>query len=464
MLSRPRLIYDGVSKPPPSPMEAINLPESSHTPLFLVVADRGDYRPIVTNIAGASTKYGISDSKSDPLYTPHVTAMLMHLANGGVANFIRIPVEGVKKAIARLSIVMDMEDNDSYGYYFVVTEPTDVGSAIVRTSGRKTTYPIFDIQYNEDGTHGNDIGFELLSANNGTKNSLSPEEINRYLTTKSFPYVVKMIERNANQKTTIATAIGTLDGTSDNVFVELNQRCGNKLTTHTYSNSVWALQQVIFNAEETYPPSEESTEIDRPSHVDIVGHTDQFGTLCQSTYPIDNPSEFMLIEGNPFFLSGGDNGVDSTSPLSVLQRYDEAVNAFLSVDSLQVLADPVRAPFRSFYDTGFSIRTKLRLFNLKKVRPEITLIISAYSIADYSGEDITPPPSGISCAGAEDELFFGIASIVSEDLDQLYELTYEIDGVETTLSGLTQTDLRDQLNEIPGMEAIGWDFSGGQYE
>lgn len=467
MLSRPRLIYDGVSNSAPitPPIEDFQVPESSHTPLFLIVADRGDYRPTMSDLNTLSSKYGIGSLTTNPLSNHHIESAIAHLENGGVGNILRLKIAGATKAIARLSIVVDAEDNDSLGYYFTVTRPTTMATALVQTVGSKTTYPIFDIQYKEDGTYGNNIGFDIQSAINGSRFSLSLEEINQYITSKGFPCVVKMVERQGSQNVTLAVGTGTVDGTPDNVLMELNRQCGNRLNTHTYADSIWALQQTIFDAEETFPITNESTEINRPSDVDIFGHTDQFGIPYQSTYPIDHSSEFILIEGNPFFLSGGSNGLPTTSPLDTLNAYDDAVSEFLSIDNLSVLVDPSQAPFRSFYDSGFSLRTKLRLFNLKKVRPEITLVISAYSVADYVGEEITPPPSGISCDGAEDELFFTL-NLSDYPQEDTFELTYEINGVETVLTGLTQTNLRDRLAEIPGMEAITWESAsyGGEIE
>lgn len=112
----------------------------------------------------------------------------------------------------------------------------------------------------------------------------------------------------------------------------------------------------------------------------------------------------VLTEGESYAFIGGSDGYPYTETgeldkLQQLRLYDEAVRGELK--SMATAANPYvnmsRFPYTVWYDSGYAMDTKLAAFNILKHRPEVTVIQTPHSVAEYGNEVIIPE---ISCAGA----------------------------------------------------------------
>lgn len=112
----------------------------------------------------------------------------------------------------------------------------------------------------------------------------------------------------------------------------------------------------------------------------------------------------LLVEGEMHAFTGGSDGYPYTETgeldkLQQLRLYDEAVRGELK--SMATAANPYvnmsRFPYTVWYDSGYAMDTKLAAFNILKHRPEVTVIQTPHSVAEYGTEVIIPE---ISCAGA----------------------------------------------------------------
>lgn len=112
----------------------------------------------------------------------------------------------------------------------------------------------------------------------------------------------------------------------------------------------------------------------------------------------------VLAEGESYAFIGGSDGYPYTETgeldkLQQLRMYDEAVRGELK--SMATAANPYvnmsRFPYTVWYDSGYAMDTKLAAFNILKHRPEVTVIQTPHSVAEYGTEVIIPE---ISCAGA----------------------------------------------------------------
>lgn len=112
----------------------------------------------------------------------------------------------------------------------------------------------------------------------------------------------------------------------------------------------------------------------------------------------------VLAEGESYAFIGGSDGYPYTETgeldkLQQLRMYDEAVRGELK--SMATAANPYvnmsRFPYTVWYDSGYAMDTKLAAFNILKHRPEVTVIQTPHSVAEYGNEVIIPE---ISCAGA----------------------------------------------------------------
>ncbi len=112
----------------------------------------------------------------------------------------------------------------------------------------------------------------------------------------------------------------------------------------------------------------------------------------------------VLTEGESYAFIGGSDGYPYTETgeldkLQQLRMYDEAVRGELK--SMGNAGNPYvnmsRFPYTVWYDSGYAMDTKLAAFNILKHRPEVTVIQTPHSVAEYGTEVVIPE---ISCVGA----------------------------------------------------------------
>lgn len=159
-------------------------------------------------------------------------------------------------------------------------------------------------------------------------------------------------------------------------------------------------------------------------------HNDRNHHLNGDLYNSENFNGTLFTDGYFHNFTGGSDGYPldaygNVDKLKLLRLYDETVrNKFEGAsDPNSVYRNLARLPFTVWYDSGYAMLTKLAAFNMLKSRPEVTLIQSAWSVADYgSVVDPVPPKPQISCDGATNTT--GCVDITE---DGLYDL--RINGV-----------------------------------
>lgn len=146
-------------------------------------------------------------------------------------------------------------------------------------------------------------------------------------------------------------------------------------------------------------------------------HNSGFEHINGNIHDGENYSGVVFDDGFVHSFSGGSDGYPldingNVDKLELLRLYDEAVRQ--KFESMKDESHPYRniakLPFKVWYDSGYSMDTKLVTFNLLKHRPEVTIILATWSVADYGDviEDtpvdpeppIDPPEIIISCEGA----------------------------------------------------------------
>ncbi len=117
-------------------------------------------------------------------------------------------------------------------------------------------------------------------------------------------------------------------------------------------------------------------------------------------------------DGEMHGFTGGSDGYPYTESgeldkLQLLRMYDEAVRAEMLTMKVEGNAyhNMARFPYTVWYDSGYTMETKLAAFSILKWRPEVTVIQSGYSVAEYGAvipEPEVPEPEvpTISCVGA----------------------------------------------------------------
>lgn len=160
----------------------------------------------------------------------------------------------------------------------------------------------------------------------------------------------------------------------------------------------------------------------------------------------------------PLYGQGGDDGIiyntDGTPDnLATLQLFDDGVKAYVhELSSGEYnFRDMARFPVSALWDSGFSLETKKGFIRLMGVRKDITVFLTTFIQADYSGTPIITPPDpvrpAISCAGGQMDVIFEIEE------NRLYSL--EIDG-RMVAQNVSITQLRVTLQS--------YGISSGFYE
>lgn len=167
-------------------------------------------------------------------------------------------------------------------------------------------------------------------------------------------------------------------------------------------------------------------------------------------FTIKGNSIYGGIEFNtslPIYGQGGSDGltynVDGTADnLANLAIYDGCVRTY--VEELAAghynFADMARYPVSAFWDSGYSLDTKKSFIRLMGIRKDITVFLSTFIQADYTGtpdaEVPEPVRPTITCVGGQMDAIFEV------DPTRLYNL--EIDG-RTVAVNVDITQLRISL-------------------
>lgn len=489
-MNKPGVNYGGLTASTPSVGELSRPPINSHTPLFFVLSSDGSQTAQITSAANVS-QYGDIGRDKSSVHRTHQNAYLLDLLDRqGTAIVNRLTLPAATHATLRFSLEvilssLPLYDRDEFGQYIkdqydepipigtidgfrtIIHAQTDVtvGDGVIVENYRSgttlspitqeylgtvaindlivhpssTLYPLFDLQYANVGSGGNQLQVEIARGAN-------------------HPFKIRLVL----DRRVIADVEFSLDGDLDRLDA-LN--LPSLKVPHIYSSSIATVKELLlygtdyqgvhFNGVDDYLMVFESEVVSDAAKASIREDFDLFSLQFKDGVPypaVINDSKWFdgtpVGEGSYQFLAGGSDGYPlnangDVDRLELLRLFDSLASATYRAMSLgqHPLCDPVRFPYRSIYDSGYSMQTKVAMAAVKKSRPEVQVFVTPYSVADFV--PVLAPV--ISCDGATHEV-----AIKALDLVELY--TLEIDG-QVVAEGLTLLQLVDALNSTEQVEA-----------
>lgn len=398
-------------------------------PLIMTLAERG---PLIANIASDDfgTLFGASTTKyGSPFYTHAVELMQSSIrpAPAAAITVRRLIPEGAD--IARLQFCLDVVKNNLVVYqrdpitgkYIedengdpIPVEPAsnvmgvqakwvvravaaeDIGNtasskgSMIGSSDSEdfesVLYPIFDIEVSHFGAYGNNVGY-ALSAPSGNDGEVDED---KYDALSSFIYNLRIYERMANSSK--ATLQRTLSSGADVAFTvqpgdfyeptrqamyagdAIVQAYRNIETTpggaygpiktwHTYQANIDTILDMIYPDESVANP-----DITAKYQINLLDAFDITGAPHYHYRVLGIEDGGLIFSTDTIEYSmGGNDGVITADTFDTLVR-EEFLNIGNSPIPYKSLS---RYPFRAFFDSGFSLETKLAMPNLLKIRADV---------------------------------------------------------------------------------------------
>ncbi len=298
--------------------------------------------------------------------------------------------------------------------------------------------PIGDLEINHYGKYGDRIGAII---NAPTALDANPADTAKMAVIKAFLYNLTIVERPKDNTTPIVQRNlddelsvdftfkdDTYDPQLDDAALYLpsvvaeNYDASNDLSVnpvyapygriHVYRDNIVGLLDLLCIGDVVVNPTtttagEEDYDADAFRDVNNVEFTDhpenrdllnfltgidQYG-VPYFTFDVLSSVKFGGVAvgaNNILYASGGSDGLDinaSTGRPDVLKNsltFDKLVKTqFDNYGNLLNFTDALRFPQSIFYDTGFSINTKLSLANMIGVRKDLSLILATHRFAEY---------------------------------------------------------------------------------
>lgn len=340
------------------------------------------------------------------------------------------------------------------------------GTVIAEQSSR--TYPIFDLELRDSGEFGNGITMTLANVIRDLTDVTDPRDFiarasiafNENVTdiilnkqgeaTTSFTLSGNVIDPLTAVKQHLSSAVNNFDGLigrahvyQSNIEEVLDKLIHGSEIDPTYLGEKALIEEAILlntDVDLTYPHAADlDVDLNRYYFNILTGKNNKGKFFINGDYPsLEQSSDLEFTEGEAVSFLGGSDGfpLDSNGEvdrLKLLQLYDEAVRIELNkfTNPGHMYQDLAKNPYTVWYDSGYSMPTKTAAFNINRYRPEITLILAAFSYADYNESGLT-----ISCEGATS----GTGCI---EFSGTWNI--EIDNEEVA-TGLTAAQIKDYLN------------------
>lgn len=360
--------------------------------------------------------------------------------------------------------------------------PQSFGQATVTLGESSKTYPIFDLEIKDFGGFGSDVALSFSNIIRDLTDVIDPRElvaktgikftsdVNHTIFNKQgesiteFTLVEGPIDPITGLKSHLSTAVnsfGNLIGRShvyqNNVETLLDQLINGSSVDPTYLGEKALIEEAILLNAGTLPyPHDVDFDIDiNRYYFDILtGKNNKGNYFINGDYPgLSQLSDVEFTDGESFNFIGGSDGfpLDSNGEidrLKLLQLYDEGVRTELNKFTTQghPYQDLARFPWTVFYDSGYSMLTKAAALNINHFRPEVTIILAPYSIADYVETGIE-----ISCVGATSGTgcidFTGTWNVLIDDVEVASNLTPQ--QIKDYLNGTGEFNAFECVDEVP---------------
>ena len=279
------------------------------------------------------------------------------------------------------------------------------------TSTTSKRYPIIDVEVDNFGDWGNNVGLRLWAA---TQNSTNPVDDRLIANTKIYPFRMSVIQRAdaLSIGQTVATQAGEqyMDFTFKpgviNPYTDRDMYLGDILVkayqdTQTvgsppiygpfgrmkiYDNYVTEIINEFYTAEKPY--IDEFSDLngedtDEQYRFNFISGLNSSGAPYHSfVFNNEDSNAVVLTENSTSYAAGGGDGTMNETAFAALVKTD-ALN----------LADPNHAyqnmskyPFSHFYDTGYPLETKYSLASALAIRKDTFVVLSTY---DVNGTELT---------------------------------------------------------------------------
>lgn len=370
----PRPILLGVDDKSTEQLSYDAISDSQHLPLFCLRTQKGPINTTIVNASMFADIYGQESLDIHGQYHTHQTEALKAAFRSGNASVAIKRITGIKTSVSEYNIYLDTTKETNAGNeYRITTKPL--------SDDESKRQSIIKVTANHVGNWADEYGISIFPANKNTQ-MVSGANYN------GFIYELRIFKRDryTNRKTPVYSnfrddrVLFTLNPdtplSTDNPYylpAVIETMYGNDELPELNLFGEVVINENLLNNIHALLKEQGKTTASNPWDYDILGT----GGLTMAPDLIDT-------------LKGGDDGYNTettghvTKRVSNLNIYDSGVRSFFeSMADGHELGDSAKFPISTFYDTGFSMKTKLSLRNLIALRPDVWVGLSAFMVADH---------------------------------------------------------------------------------
>lgn len=366
---------------------------SQHTPLFAVLAQMGRAGITVMNAGNFTGLYGPQTLEVTSDYYTHQSEAVATAISAGNATIAVNRIIPSDAKTASLSLGVDS------------LIPTEWFMSDIETSRTSNTYvPILEARMDNEGAWGNHYGFTITKASElDARLAGLPEDINTYkfklLKIDEHSGEISPIPNIYGDYATLFTFKPDTSGRGD-----INYFLNDRIKECFHQNNDNLTKTPLIKSVRFYIENFATLAVNSPNYDDKkeLWNQDMDGLFGNSL------TMFDIFSGDHYLqFTGGSDGLNSDLTSYIIKRlervkiYDEGVREFFnSLTEDNHYTDPAKYTYSALWDTGFSYDTKLAMRTLMNTRRDVAVILSCFTVADYSeneqGEmifDYVPPQS-----------------------------------------------------------------------
>ena len=370
----PRPILTGVDDMSTAQLTYEMLEDSQHLPLFLLRTKKGPEEILVTSMSRAAEIYGSESFEPTSEYHTHQTQALLAAARGGNATIAIKRILGADPTKSKLTIQVETtSENQSVSSKVVVKQASD-------TKNKQYT-PLITFEALSFGSDANSLCINIVPGD-ATVQMLNKTRYNGFV----YEFRLSRYDEVTKRYTPIYTAYNDI-------------RCLFSLNSDTSSGdeNPYYLPTVIKEMYGREDIPEASLLSDVKVNLDAIANLHLYlnglNLTSQSTFTEYDILGLGGLTMSPLLnhtFSGGSDGYlgnDSgfvSNRVANLEIYDDGVRQFFdSLDDNSPLGDIAKYPISTFYDTGFSMKTKMKIRNLIALRQDVWVGLSAFMVANH---------------------------------------------------------------------------------
>ena len=357
------------------PLESVQ--DTQHIPLVFLRTPKGPEEITVIPTSLLTAIYGEEVTQANGIYHTHQSEVVTAAAKAGNATI------AVKRILGS-----DAKAPSIKFYTKVVTKDNDVSATIVnkkQDSSDSKFYELLNIDFKSKGVFGEQYGISITPADEKTQMIYAS-------TLNGFVYELRLFRRDPiSQQRNI---LYTNNNDQRALF------CFNPNNAYAQDNPYYLINVI-----------KEQYNSDFDSNLDTFGtvtlYEDAFAALHQLLkknnlttaenywqYDILSAGKLTLSKDLVYNFTDGNDGYATANSnyismkINFLEEYDAFVYNYLTnLSEDSDLVNMAKLPFSIIYDSGFSMRTKLALRNILRLRPDVIVGLSSFMVANHY-EDI----------------------------------------------------------------------------